>query len=290
MLRKLLKILFSILPDKVYIQLKYFYHFRKFANLKNPKTFNEKIQWLKLHDRKDVYSTMVDKYDAKKYVTDRIGSEYVIPAYGVWERFEDIDFNCLPNQFVLKTTHDCGGIVICRDKTSFDKKNAKVFLEKHLNFNYFKEGREWPYKNVRPRILAEQFMHDDETGELRDYKFFAFDGDVKMLFVATDRQSKMKETKFDFYDSDFKHLNVKNGHQNNSLNIEKPYNFELMKSLASKLSKGIPHIRVDFYEANGKVYFGELTFSHWSGMVPFDPPQWDEIMGDWINLPVDKRS
>lgn len=286
MIWNVVKKIMQFLPDRAYIQLKYFYHFKKFANLKNPKTFNEKIQWLKLFDRNPCYSIMVDKYEAKKYVAKKIGEEYVLPALGVWNTFDEIDFETLPNQFVLKTTHDCGGIVICKDKSIFDKKKAKNFLETHLKRNYFLEGREWPYKNVKPRILAEPFMEDDKCHELRDYKFFTFNGLVKMLFIASDRQTEGEDTKFDFFDENFNRLNIKNGHPNQSVKIEKPQTFDLMKNLASQLSKGIPHLRVDFYEVNGKVYFGELTFSHWSGMVPFDPPEWDEKMGSWINLKV----
>ncbi len=284
MFKSLIMFLLQKLPDRWFIQAKYFYHFRKFANLRNPKTYNEKLQWLKLYNRKPEYSKMVDKYEAKKIVASIIGDEYVIPAYGVWDKFDDINFDILPNQFVLKTTHDCGGIVVCKDKTKFDRIAAKDFLEKHQKRNYYAEGREWPYKNVKPRILAEKFMEDTETKELRDYKFFAFNGNVKMLFIASDRQSENEQTKFDFFDENFNHLDLCNGHPNRESGIKKPVSFELMKNLAEKLSKDIPHVRVDFYEVDGMVYFGELTFFHWSGFVPFQPEKWDEIMGNWIQL------
>lgn len=284
MFKNLMKFLLQKLPDRWFIQAKYFYHFKKFANLRNPKTYNEKLQWLKLYNRKPEYSKMVDKYDAKKIVASIIGDEYIIPAYGVWDKFDDINFDILPNQFVLKTTHDCGGIVVCKDKSKFDKDTAKKILEKHQKRNYYAEGREWPYKNVKPRILAEKFMEDTETKELRDYKFFAFNGNVKMLFIASDRQSENEQTKFDFFDENFNHLDLCNGHPNRECDIKKPVSFELMKNLAEKLSKDIPHVRVDFYEVDGKVYFGELTFFHWSGFVPFQPEKWDEIMGNWIQL------
>lgn len=283
------KYIFSVLrllPDSMFIRIKYFYHFHRLPNLKNPTTFTEKIQWLKLHDRKPLYTKMVDKYEAKKYIAHIIGEQYIIPSYGVWDSFDDIDFDSLPNQFVLKTTHDCGGVVICRDKSKFDKQKACDILNAHLRINYYYEGREWPYKNVRPRILAEAFMENDLTGDLKDYKFFCFDGCVKALFVAADRQSKEEETKFDFYDEHFKHLDIRNGHPNSTNIIDKPVNFELMKQLAAKLSKGFPHLRVDFYEVNGLVYVGELTFSHYSGMVPFDPPKWDKLFGNWISIKI----
>ena len=254
-------------------------------DLSAPKTFNEKIQWLKLHDRKPIYTTMVDKYAVKQYVADHIGEEYIIPTIGVWDKFDDIDFDALPDQFVLKCTHDSGGLVICRDKNSLDKQRAKEKIERSLKKNYYWSGREWPYKDVKPRIIAEQYMEDTKTEELRDYKFFCFDGIAKALFVATDRQKEGEEVKFDFYDMDFKHLDFKQGHPNAAVSPAKPETFEEMRQLAEKLSQGIPHMRVDFYEVNGKAYFGELTFSHFSGMVPFNPEEWDETFGSWIKLP-----
>lgn len=287
-MNKLLRKAMTILPDAMYIKLKYWFHFKKLPNLKNPKTFNEKIQWLKLYDRKPIYTMMVDKYDAKEYIRSIVGSEYIIPSYGVWDKFEDIDFDSLPNSFVLKTTHDCGGVVICKNKSLFDKDKARKLLNEHLSRNYFYEGREWPYKNVKPRIFAECYMENSSTNDLKDYKFFCFDGEVKALFVAADRQSQ-EETKFDFYDDNFNHLDLRNGHPNSECGIERPKNFELMKRLASKLSVGIPQLRVDFYEVDGHVYVGELTFSHYSGMIPFDPEQWDRKFGDWIKLPLAKQ-
>ena len=274
-----------ILPDSLYIRLKYLWHMKKLPNLRNPKTYNEKLQWLKLHDRKPEYTRMVDKYEAKQYVAERIGEEYIVPTLGVWDHFDDIDFDSLPDQFVLKCTHDSGGVVICKNKAQLDLAAAREKLERSLKENYYWHDREWPYKNVKPRILAEQYMEDEKTGELRDYKFFCFDGAVKALFVASERQKKGEETKFDFFDADGQHLPFTNGHPNADVMPQKPERFELMKTVASKLSVGIPQLRVDFYEVNGKVYFGELTFSHWGGMMPFDPPEWDEILGSWITLP-----
>lgn len=275
--------IFRLVPDKLYLKWRYRAKMHKKLDLKNPKTFNEKLQWLKLYDRKPIYTTMVDKFEVKKYVAENIGEEYIIPTIGVWDNFEDVDFESLPEQFVLKCTHDSGGLVICRDKTQFNKELAKRKIEKSLKKSYFWQGREWPYKYVKPRILAETYMEDEVTGELPDYKFFAFDGVVKAMFIATERQSK-DETKFDFFDENFRHLPFTNGHPNADVTPQKPQNFERMKKLSEKLSVGIPQVRVDFYEVNGKVYFGELTFSHWSGFVPFDPPEWDEKMGDWIDI------
>lgn len=272
----------SILPDKLYLQLKYFYRFHKFPDLKNPKTYNEKLQWLKLYDRRPIYTTMADKYEAKQYVASIIGDKYIVPTYGVWNKFEDIDFDSLPSQFVLKCTHDSGGVVICKDKNKLDIENAKEKINKSLNTNYYYHSREWPYKDIKPRIIAEKYI-EDESGDLTDYKFFSFDGETKALYVATDRQSK-EETKFDFYDDKFNHLDLVNSHPNSSKENKKPKQFDEMISLANKLSKGYPHIRADFYEVNGEIFFGELTFYHMSGFQPFYPEKWDYIFGEWLKL------
>ena len=281
-----IKNFFKFLPDKSYLKLYYFVKFKKTLNLKNPQTYNEKLQWLKLYDRKDIYTTMVDKYEVKKYVADIIGEEYIIPTLGVWDKFDDIDFDALPNQFVLKCTHDSGGLVIIKDKAKLNKVQAKKKIEKSLKTNYYLVGREWPYKNVPRKIIAERYMEDRETQELRDYKFFCFNGEVKALFVATDRGNINEETKFDFYDENFNHLPFLNGHPNAIKEIKKPINFDKMKELASKLSKGIPQIRVDFYEIDGGIYFGELTFFHHSGLTPFKPEEWDYKFGEYIKLPI----
>lgn len=273
------------MSDKEYITRMFKIRMGYNLDLDNPKTFNEKIQWLKLYDRKPIYTSMVDKYTAKQYVADRIGEEYIIPTLGVWDKFDDIDFDDLPNQFVLKCTHDSGGLVICRDKNFLDKQKAKEKIERSLKKNYYWSGREWPYKDVKPRIIAEQYMEDTRTEELRDYKFFCFDGVAKALFIATERQKEGEEVKFDFYDMNFKHLDFRQGHPNAAECPAKPETFNEMRKIAERLSKGIPHLRVDFYEVNGKAYFGELTFSHFSGMVPFDPEEWDTTFGEWIKLP-----
>lgn len=274
------------LSDEKFLKLKYYAHMGKRLNLSTPRTFNEKLQWLKLNDRKPEYTVMVDKYAVKKYVSDRIGDQYIIPTLGVWDRPEDIDFESLPDQFVLKVTHDSGGLVICRDKATLDKEATIQKLHKSLQRDYYQVHREWPYKNVPRRIIAEQYMEDKETGELRDYKFFCFNGTARLLFIATDRMNKNEETKFDFFDMELNHLDIKNGHPNADTSPAKPKNFEEMRHLAEKLSQNIPHVRVDFYEVNGKTYFGELTFSHWSGLVPFEPEEWDRTIGDWIKLPL----
>lgn len=277
--------LFAFIPDKIFLKIMYRIRMGKPLNLEDPKTFSEKLQWLKLYDRKPEYTMMVDKYEVKQYVAEKIGEEYIIPTLGVWNNFDDIDFNKLPNQFVLKCTHDSGGLVICKDKNVLNIDEARKKIERSLKSNFFWVGREWPYKNVKPRIIAEEYMEDESDHELRDYKFFAFDGIAKALFIATDRGDNEKDTKFDFFDMDFRHLNFTNGHPNAEILPHKPETFDEMKKIAEKLSAGIPQIRVDFYEVNGKAYFGELTFSHWSGMKPFDPEEWDRKFGDLIKLP-----
>lgn len=272
------------IPDSLFLQLEFLRLMKKPLNLKNPKTYSEKLQWLKLYDRRPEYTQMVDKQGAKQYVAQRIGEEYIIPTLGVWDSFDAIDFDALPEQFVLKCSHDSGGLVICRDKAKLDVAAARKKINACLQTNYYWRKREWPYKNVKPRIIAEQFMEDSQTGELRDYKFFCFNGEVKALFIASERQAAC-ETKFDFFDAEYHHLPLTNGHPNADTLPQKPERFEEMKALAAKLSEGIPHLRVDFYEVDGKVYFGELTFFHWSGMMPFEPEQWDYTFGSWIHLP-----
>lgn len=279
----------KIFPDKLhydefYLKLLYNNRLKKKLNLKNPTTYNEKLQWLKLYNRKPEYTQMVDKYEVKKYVSNILGDEYIIPTIGLWEKFDDIDFDKLPNQFVLKCTHDSGGLIICTDKEKLDIDMAREKINHALKRKYYLNTREWPYKDVKPRIIAEQYMVDESGYELKDYKFFTFDGVVKSMFIATDRNADT-ETCFDFFDRDFNHLPFQNGHPNSKNEIKKPENFEKMIELAEKLGKELPHARIDFYNINGKIYFGEITFFHWSGLKPFVPEKWDYKFGEWIILP-----
>ena len=277
--------LLNFLSDKNYLKLMYWVKLDKKLNLNNPKTYNEKLQWLKLYNRNPIYTKLVDKYEVKELVAKEIGDQYIIPTLGVWDKFDEIDFDSLPNKFVLKCTHDSGGIVICKNKETFDFKAAKRKINKSLKTNYFYTGgREWPYKNVKPRIIAEEYMEDTVDKELRDYKFFCFDGKVKMLFIASNRQGK-GDTYFDFYDDELNHLPFTNGHPNSPQDIKVPNTYDKMKKLAEILSKNMPHVKVDFYNVNGKIYFGEMTFYHWSGIVPFEPDEWDYKIGEWLKLP-----
>lgn len=277
--------------DKFFLKKIFKQKLGRSLNLDNPQTFNEKLQWLKLYYRNPILTTMVDKVEVKKYVADKIGEEYLIPTLGVWNSFDEINIKELPNQFVLKTNHDYGGIVICEDKLKLDYNFTKRKLSKHLKRNFYYSGREWAYKDVKPQVLAERYMVDQETGDLRDYKFFCFDGEPKLLFVATDRQRKDDILKFDFFDLSFNHLNVTQGKRgHNREGIKKPINFEKMIELTKILSEGLPHVRVDFYEINGKIYFGELTFYHDSGFQPFIPEEWDYKLGSYLNLPAKQKS
>lgn len=278
----------KMFSDELYLRCRYRAAFNKKLNLDSPKTFNEKLQWLKIYDHNPAYTNMVDKYEVRNYIAQTIGNRYLIPLLGKWNDINDINFDKLPNKFVLKCTHDSGGVVICTNKKELNIKKTKKFLEKKLNTNFFYRGREWPYKNVTPRVIAEQYMVDESGYELKDYKWFCFNGEPKIMFVATDRENNDVETKFDFFDMEFKHLPFLNGHPNSEKKIEKPSTFEEMKKLAADLSKNIPQVRIDFYDINGKVYFGEITFFHWSGMVPFEPEEWDYKLGNYIELPNNK--
>lgn len=269
--------------DELFIRLQWRINMDYPLNLDNPKTFNEKLQWLKLHDRKPIYTTMVDKYEAKKYVANIIGEEHIIPTIAVYDKVEDIDFDALPDQFVMKCTHDSGGLVICKNKSKLDKVAAKKTLNHFLHRRYYYQNREWPYKNVQPRILIEKYVEDNGDKELRDYKFYCFNGKPDSLLLATGRQTG--NLCFDYFDMYFNHLNLTNHwHPNAQQTPHKPLHFDDMKKLASKLSEGIPHLRVDFYEANGQVYFGEMTFFDMSGMLRIYPDNWDAEWGEKIDL------
>ena len=276
------------ISDKRFLKILYKNKMGKKLNLKNPNTFNEKLQWLKLYDRNPDYTKMVDKYEVKKYVAKTIGEEYIIPTLGIYNDFDEINFEKLPNQFVIKCTHDSGGNIICKDKTKLDFKNARKKIGKCLKRNYYNAGREWPYKNVKPRIIIEKYMQDGIQDELMDYKFMCFNGKVKCSFVCSERYEK-DGLKVDFYDLNWNKMPFQRHYPNSNKDIPKPKNYELMIQLAEKLSKEIPFVTVDFYEINGKVYFGELTFFPGSGFEEFTPEKYDKILGDMLELPKEKR-
>lgn len=277
-----------VLPDKWYLFFRFKNRVGYWPHLNHPRTFNEKLQWLKLNDRHAEYTQMVDKIDAKKYVASIIGDKYIIPTLGVWNSVDEVEWDKLPNQFVIKVSSDSGGIVVCKDKQTLDIEKAKEKLTNGWGKNYYVHNKEYPYRDLTPRIIAEEYKEDESGYELRDYKIFCFNGEPKILFVASDRQNAGEDTKFDFFDLNWNHLPFTNGHPNSKEHIAKPKNFEEMLGIAKKLSVGIPQVRIDLYNCNGKIYFGEITFFHWSGMTAFDPVEWDFKLGKLIKLPCDK--
>ena len=277
--------LFNWLPDDLYLKIVYYFRIGKKLDLKNPITFNEKLQWLKLYDHKPIYTKMADKYAAREYISEKIGEEYLIPLIGVYERFDDINFDKLPSQFVLKCTHDSGGVIICDDKEKLNIKKARSRLNNNLKQNFYFRGREWPYKNIKPQIICEKFMLDESGYELKDYKILCFNGKAKCLFVCLNRNLKTG-LNVDFYDIEWNPLPFERHYSSSGSLIPRPHNFEKMIKLAEKLAVDIPFVRVDFYEVDGKIYFGELTFFPGSGFEKFNPKSYDEVLGNWIDLKV----
>lgn len=275
--------LFNFLPDSIDIRLLYLAHMGKLPDLNSPKTFNEKLNWLKLCDRNPLYTTLVDKCAVKQWVVDKIGEQYVIPTLGVWNKFDDIDFDKLPNQFVLKCTHDSGSYVICKDKAKLDKRAARKKLTTALKRNFYYVGREDPYKNVPPRIIAEKYI-EDRNGVFVDYKFSCFNGYVDCVMVCLDRH--INDVKFYFFDKDWnlKRLNVRGKNAPEGFTIPKPSCMDEMFEIAAKLSKGIPFVRVDLFECDGKIYFGEMTFFPDSGFDANLLPETDLYFGSLIDL------
>lgn len=286
---KKIKYSLKFIPDKMFLQIYYFARFKKFINFKKPETYNEKLNWLKLNDRQDIYTKLVDKYDVKTEISKLIGEEYMIPTLGIWDTFDEIDFDNLPDNFVLKCTHDSEGVFIVKDKNKLNKEELKKKINKAMKYNFYYIGREWPYKNIKPRIIAEKYMEDHVDKELRDYKFFCFDGIAKFMFIATDRG--IGETKFDYYDLEFNHLDIVQHYPNSDKEIKKPINFEKMIQFSEKITQyfKIKHARIDFYEVDGKLYFGEITFYHFSGLQPFKPNEWDKKIGDLLILEEEER-
>lgn len=276
------------MDDERYLRMLYFVKFRKPLNLKNPQTFSEKIQWLKLYNHKPEYTTMVDKYAVKEYVSKIIGSQYVIPTFGVWDRPEDIEWDKLPNRFVLKTNHDGGnfGIVICKDKATFDKEKAIKRLRTSINRDTFLFGREWPYKNIKRRVFAEQYLESEPcTKDLPDYKWFCFNGEPKFCQMIQNRTTK--ET-IDIFDTNWNHQNFVglNPHAgNNPVVPKRPNDLEIQIEIARKLSKDIPFSRIDLYSIGDRTFFGEVTFFPKGGMGKFSPKDYDKILGQMIILP-----
>lgn len=271
--------------DRLYLKIRYFLELGQRLDLDNPKTFNEKLNWLKLYNRKPEYTMMVDKYAVKEYVANKIGKEYVIPTLGVWNTPEEIDFDALPNQFVLKTTHGGGGggVVICKDKATFIKDLAIAKLNRAMKADIYILFREWPYKNVEKRIIAEKY-EEDSNGELPDYKFYCFNGRMQFMFIASGRFSGNKT--FDYYDKNFKKMQFEWGAPASSIILQEPIFIKEMVKIAEEISKEIPHARVDLFYASGHIYFGEITFFDGSGFTPFVPAEWDLKIGRMLGLPA----
>ena len=277
------------LSDKTYLKVSYKYRLNGKLDLNNPKTFNEKLQWLKLYDRKEIYTKMVDKYEAKEYVASIIGNEYIIPTVGIFNTFDEINFDTLPTRFVIKCTHDSGGLTVVTDKKSINVKEMRKIINKHLHRNFYYLNREWPYKNVKPRIIIEKYMEDSEAKELRDYKFFCFNGKVEFFKIDFDR---FIEHRANYYDTDGKllHFGETICPPNYNKKIEMPVNLNKMIELAQKLSANIPFLRVDFYEVNGKIYFGELTFFPAAGFGRFTDDSADLKLGNMLDISQVKKS
>ena len=275
--------LLNWLPDEQYIKLQFRLAMGCWPDLKNPKTYNEKLQWLKLHDRNPLYTTLVDKYAVRKYIADTLGEEYLIPLVGgPWKNADEIDFDALPEQFVLKCNHDSGGVVICKDKSKLDVEATRKALNKRLGRNFYWQTREWPYKDVQPCIFAEKYMENEGMGDFNDYKFFVFNGKAKIMYILTERLQEGTEAKADFFDMDFKHLDLHSGHPFSDKTIEKPACFDEMKRIAEELAEKMSCSRVDLYEYAGQILFGEMTLYHTSGYAQFDPISWDAEMGKWL--------
>lgn len=274
--------LWYLLPDEIYLRIVYKVYTGKKLNLNNPKTFNEKLQWLKLNDRDQRYTKLVDKYAVRQYVKEVIGEEYLIDLFGVWNKFEDIDFRKLPNKFVLKTTHDSGGVVICKDKKNFDINIEKRKIKKSLKRNYYYLWREWPYKDVKPMIICEKLLLDKDNKIPKDYKFFCFNGKVKLIQVDIDRYGNHMQN---FYDDNWNFRNVRiHCNNNKDFKIDKPENLDEMINICEKLSNGFHHLRVDLYTIDNKIYFGELTFFHMSGLCKFISEELNYEMGEYIKI------
>lgn len=273
------------MPDRLSIR----YIFKKRlgykCDLEHPKSFNEKIQWLKFHDRKEIYHDLVDKDKVKHIVGDLIGNEYIVPTLGVWKKFDEIDFARLPNRFVLKCTHDSASVVLCKDKTSFDCFSARERLTEALRTDYYHyEGKQWAYKGVERRIIAEEYLDEGSNVGLTDYKFMVFGGKCRCVFVCSGRQSGLR---LDAYDTDWQLMPfTRNNHPNMKERVPRPQCYDTMLMLAENIAKFVnnPFVRVDFYQVDGKVYFGEVTFYPEGGLGRFSPIEWDYVMGEWIKL------
>ena len=277
---------YNKMPDEEYLKRKFVSKMKYELDLSNPRTFSEKLQWLKIYDRNPLYTRMVDKYAAKKYVAGIIGEEHIIPTIGVWNSFDEIDFDILPEKFVIKCTHDSGGLVIVRDKELLNKKRARKKIQKSLKQNYYYAGREWPYKDVKPRVIVEKYMSDaKQVSGLTDYKFYCFNGEPKYLYVSTGLENHAT-ARISFLNTNWSFASFRRSdYEPLEVLPDKPQRYEEMLEIVRLLSQNIPFLRVDLYEIEGQIYFSELTFTPCSGMMPFDPPEADAYVGKFLELP-----
>ena len=271
------------ISDKTYLKLLYETRIGKKLNLKNPITFDEKLQWLKLYDRKDEYTVWADKYEVRNYVAEKLGEQYLIPLLGVWNSADELKLDDLPEQFVLKCTHDSASVCICTDKKNFDWNAAMDKLQKSLNQNYYWHSREWPYKNITPRIIAEAYMTDESGTELKDYKIYTFGGEPYLIQVDFDRfhnhRRNLYTTEWEYIDETIEYSKDPN------VKIAKPEHLEEMLECSRKLAVGTISLRTDFYSINGKIYFGEITFYQEAGFAHFEHEEFAKKLGDQIKLP-----
>ena len=286
---KYLLVMALVLPDGIYLKWKYKKILGKKLNLNHPVLFQEKLQWLKLHVRKPIYHQMVDKVEAKRYIADKVGSEYIIPTLGVYNSFEEIDFDKLPNQFVLKGTFDSGSFYICKDKSIIDIEEVKKKLTVNWKYDYYIWSREWPYKGLPHRIIAEPLLVDNECPYLRDFKFYCFNGEPKIFYITSDKGMGLP-TRQDFFDTEGNHLDIQDKHYSNNpvKQPDLPKYLGKMVEMCKVLAKETYHLRVDFYEVNGHIYCGEFTFYEAGGFCEFVPDKYNRILGDWIKLPTEK--
>lgn len=271
----------ALIPTKPFLKMVYYIKTGKKLNLDNPVTFCDKLNWLKINDIHPEYTDLVDKIKVREHVNNIMGRDMFFPLYGAWEHYSDIDFDSLPEGFVLKCNHDSASVTIVKDKSKINHKELEKFYEGRLTINPYNMGREYPYKNVRPKIIAEKLMIPEGESDINDYKFFCFDGKPELMFIATDRSD---DCRFDFYDMDFNHLDIENIHPNSDNPIPKPEKFEEMKEIASKLTQNMKFCRLDLYEINGEIYFGEYTFFHAGGFWPMHPDEWELKLGDLLDL------
>lgn len=278
----------GLYPDKFYIKCQFKHALHYSLNLKKPETYQEKLQWLKLYDRKPIYTIMADKYLAKQFIVNYIGERYIIPTIAIYNHTKDINYESLPDQFVIKTTHDSGTVLICRNKTKLNIPKTNKYLEKKLRKKYYLKEREFQYKDINPHIIIEQLI-GKEGEDLMDYKFFCFDGIPKLMMIISNRWGEDGH-KADFYDMEGNYIKISQiGYSNSVIPPAIPPVFDEMKVLASKLSNGLPHLRVDFYFTEGRIYVGELTFFDSGGYLSFIPEEYNKILGDWIKLPEYKN-